>query len=675
MASNAVKHLVKAETLKEPQKGNAKLIDVSSNDEQFKRIKSDFQKAGLKPLTVQRIGNHNLWKSYTSEKKDLLDDRGDQFNINEYYLYHGANGKRDANDELMRQSGPFGLGTYFSDDLQKCKEYAEKKGNQEKLIYLARVMLGDIKIYSPGEKDPDLKGAPTKKNPGRGNKYHDSVKGKLDGSREFVIYSGSRALIECVITFEVDKDSKGIDLQKRGHLTTNKTITIDMNPNGMALKKPDDLVMDDGCHIVSRLQENHPLFQGIKEDFKRAGFKPLVIKQVKNHKLWKKYNNEKTEEFEGVDPNECYLYHGTTVAEDIFLNDQIDNRLAKKGCFGKGTYFSDNPVKCNKYAGEGDKQKQKLMVLARVLRGEAKVYPPGERNASLCREPDKENPMAGGKLRYDSVQGSPHGYNEYVIYEKRRALIECLITYISEDASTSKPQASAETQGFSHTYDGSSSDSDSDYSDYTSSEDEDEPDTGNRKPKIAAIPQVPSPQDSDHSDDEDGHSDEEDDHFSDVPDNFGSDSEDEFHETSDITPTIDESELKKKIQDFKKKTNEKEYIIARLYLVLEGYDVDRAVKSYNTPIDIQLTPEEEAKAEKILQELEKEEILFSPRVADFDSLTDTEKDKIKPKFITQFSRICGLKDKDDVAKKHLTNSKWEVDMAVISYFEEIYKIR
>ena len=31
----------------------------------------------------------------------------------------------------------------------------------------------------------------------------------------------------------------------------------------------------------------------------------------------------------------------------------------------------------------------------------------------------------------------------------------------------------SETQGFSHTYDGSSSDSDSDYSDYTSSEDED----------------------------------------------------------------------------------------------------------------------------------------------------------------------------------------------------------
>ena len=31
----------------------------------------------------------------------------------------------------------------------------------------------------------------------------------------------------------------------------------------------------------------------------------------------------------------------------------------------------------------------------------------------------------------------------------------------------------SETQGFSHTYDDSSSDSDSDYSDYTSSEDED----------------------------------------------------------------------------------------------------------------------------------------------------------------------------------------------------------
>ena len=67
----------------------------------------------------------------------------------------------------------------------------------------------------------------------------------------------------------------------------------------MALKKPDDLVMDDGCPMVSPLQENHPLFQGIKEDFKRAGFEPLLVEQVKIHRLWKKYNQEKYDEFNG----------------------------------------------------------------------------------------------------------------------------------------------------------------------------------------------------------------------------------------------------------------------------------------------------------------------------------------------------------------------------------------
>ena len=67
----------------------------------------------------------------------------------------------------------------------------------------------------------------------------------------------------------------------------------------MALKKPKDLVMDADDPPLSRLQENHPLFQGIQEDFKRAGFKPLLVEQFKNHRLWKNYYHEKTNEFCG----------------------------------------------------------------------------------------------------------------------------------------------------------------------------------------------------------------------------------------------------------------------------------------------------------------------------------------------------------------------------------------
>ena len=109
----------------------------------------------------------------------------------------------------------------------------------------------------------------------------------------------------------------------------------------MALKKPDDLVMDDGCHIVSRLQVNHPLFQGIQEDFKRAGFKPLVVEQVKNYKLWKKYNNEKADEFDGEYNSIIFVIMLTIFLSNSFLiSKKIFFNVRRRGELSQNVYLN-----------------------------------------------------------------------------------------------------------------------------------------------------------------------------------------------------------------------------------------------------------------------------------------------------------------------------------------------
>uniref|UniRef100_A0A8B8C4H1 Poly [ADP-ribose] polymerase n=1 Tax=Crassostrea virginica TaxID=6565 RepID=A0A8B8C4H1_CRAVI len=99
------------------------------------------------------------------------------------------------------------------------------------------------------------------------------------------------------------------------------------------------------------------------------------------------------------------------------------------GYFGKGIYFSDNPLKCVNYVGSSDSKGESYLLKCRVILGDQKKYRKGEYKTTLKREPEKENPQPGSWKFYDSVMGCPKDYNEYVIYENRRAMIDYIITF------------------------------------------------------------------------------------------------------------------------------------------------------------------------------------------------------------------------------------------------------
>ncbi|KAK6165936.1 hypothetical protein SNE40_022742 [Patella caerulea] len=190
-----------------------------------------------------------------------------------------------------------------------------------------------------------------------------------------------------------------------------------------------------------------PIYPGCREydailhDFTQSGLIIEQVERLQNVHLLEKYKSEQDhllkarQHIQGFDLNVRYLYHGTPADKERISEEGLDARLSRMGCFGKGIYFSDNPRKCIQYTGVN--KKSECILMCRVILGDAKVYPPRAKDVDLRREPEKEI-VTGGWRFYDSVKGCPIDYNEFVVYENRRAMIEYIITYRTDPNATMK---------------------------------------------------------------------------------------------------------------------------------------------------------------------------------------------------------------------------------------------
>eukprot|EP01045_Picozoa_sp_COSAG04_P009525 COSAG04_NODE_554_length_12674_cov_89.442068_4_plen_1025_part_00 len=142
--------------------------------------------------------------------------------------------------------------------------------------------------------------------------------------------------------------------------------------------------------------------------------------------------------------HERRLFHTSRTPAEVICEEGFDPRLANQsGRFGKGVYFSDDVTKCNHYwrSGNESDEGERYMFVCQVLLGESKVYPPLTADPGLLREPDRDtdlrqHPLMPGdhsvasKGRWDSVHGKADGqYNEYIIYEGRRAYPQYVVWY------------------------------------------------------------------------------------------------------------------------------------------------------------------------------------------------------------------------------------------------------
>jgi hypothetical protein len=158
------------------------------------------------------------------------------------------------------------------------------------------------------------------------------------------------------------------------------------------------------------------------EPLRVAGFTAQKLQRVQNMKLYQRLQFEKRsmkmdrEEGEDYRVNETLLFHTSSAEVSTICSEGLDQRLARRGRFGSGVYFSDNPVKCHSYwKGSGPK----IMFACYVLLGTVKEYPHRQMDASLLREPPG----------YDSVKGNVTGQDEYIIYTNYRAMPAYVVEY------------------------------------------------------------------------------------------------------------------------------------------------------------------------------------------------------------------------------------------------------
>ena len=149
---------------------------------------------------------------------------------------------------------------------------------------------------------------------------------------------------------------------------------------------------------------------------------------------------------------ERVLFHTANASVAAIFEEGFDMRLAAPGNFGKGVYFSDDPNKCDAYwrgrhAG-APTDGTRVIFVAQVILGEAKVYRRGQNDKHLLREPERNAAVAtamahGGRLqqhstdRYDSVEGYINTAAEMIIYQNARAYPQYAVHYIP------KPRAAA----------------------------------------------------------------------------------------------------------------------------------------------------------------------------------------------------------------------------------------
>lgn len=85
--------------------------------------------------------------------------------------------------------------------------------------------------------------------------------------------------------------------------------------------------------------------------------------------------------------HERLLFHTANASVATIFEEGFDTRLSSAGNFGRGIYFSDNPKKCDRYwkGGAGPR----VMFVVQVVLGDAKIYPRGQNDPRLTREPER----------------------------------------------------------------------------------------------------------------------------------------------------------------------------------------------------------------------------------------------------------------------------------------------
>lgn len=134
--------------------------------------------------------------------------------------------------------------------------------------------------------------------------------------------------------------------------------------------------------------------------------------------------------------NEYYVFHGTLAdTMDSVLTQGLDCRMSRgTAMFGQGAYGAESSTKADQYVDKKE-NRQKIphqMLLVRMCLGDICLYDlPAAHRRAPCKRCRNDNCKAHKpKDFYDSVVGDGKWlFREFIVYDKRQAYPEYLITY------------------------------------------------------------------------------------------------------------------------------------------------------------------------------------------------------------------------------------------------------
>ncbi|KAF3695309.1 Poly [ADP-ribose] polymerase 14 [Channa argus] len=182
-----------------------KLFPLTPGSEEYKAVETEMTKTSLSPniISIERVQNLTLWKSYQLMKKEL--EKKNQHTNNEKLLFHGTTSK--AIDFINKQGfnrsyagtevgAKFGKGSYFAvDPVYSANGFAAADVQGHKRMYQARVLVGD---FIQGK--PEMI-TPPSKNTGNAADLYDSVTDDPANPNMFVVFNDIQAYPEYLITF------------------------------------------------------------------------------------------------------------------------------------------------------------------------------------------------------------------------------------------------------------------------------------------------------------------------------------------------------------------------------------------------------------------------------------------------------------------------------------------
>ncbi|KAF3853285.1 hypothetical protein F7725_013973 [Dissostichus mawsoni] len=164
-----------------------KLFPVAAGSQEYTDVETELRNTGLTPniISIERVQNTILWKSYQLLKKQLDVKNKHNNNNNERKLFHSS-------------------GAYYIDLINKRAStaatpehmgYAKPDTRHHKRMYLAKVLVGDFTTGRPGMINPPIKSSSNTTD------LYDSVADNSTNPTIFVIFNDIQAYPEYLITF------------------------------------------------------------------------------------------------------------------------------------------------------------------------------------------------------------------------------------------------------------------------------------------------------------------------------------------------------------------------------------------------------------------------------------------------------------------------------------------